>query len=138
MTLKQPTSVDECVYFTRRMSGTSKIKLWVFRELCPQCKQDLMRKPHNPKTGKPKIRAKEYVCPRCKYTIEQKVYEDTLTANIDYVCNYCGYKGELQIPFKRKKIQIFDENEQRKKTVDALRFICSKCNKSIDVTKKMK
>ena len=138
MTLKQPVSADECVYFTNRTIGNGKIKAWVFRNTCPKCNKGLMGKPKNPKTGKPRIRSNEYVCPECNYTAAQQEYEETLTANIEYVCQHCSYSGEIQISFKRKKIQIFDEESGKKFTVEGLRFQCEKCGKNIDVTKKMK
>lgn len=138
MTLKQPTSMGECIYFTRRTIGNGKVKAWVFKNECPKCKKGLMGKPKDPKTGKSKIRATTYECPECHYTIEQKEYEETLTANIEYICPHCNHEGEIQIPFKRKKVQIFDEESQKKKAADSLRFQCEKCKKNIDITKKMK
>jgi len=138
MKLKQPNSMDECVYFTRRNIGKGKVKAWVFRKLCPKCKKALMGKPKDPKTGKPKIKAKEYVCPNCGYKIEKKQYEESLICNIEYTCPYCSFSGEIQIPFKRKKVKIFDEETQKKKTIEALIFQCQKCNKRIEITKKMK
>lgn len=123
--LKKPESMDECVYFTRRTIGNEKVMVWVFRELCPKCKKGVMGKPVE--KGKVKIRAKEYVCPECNHKIGNNEYEDGLTANIEYTCS-CGFKGEIQVPFKRKRI----------KGVETLRFQCQKCNKNIDVTKKMK
>ncbi len=138
MPLKQPTSMDECVYFTRRVTGNGKAKVWVFKEKCPKCNNGTMGKPKNSKTGKPKIRAKEYVCTICNYTVDEKSYEDTLTASIEYTCPYCANEGEIQIPFKRKKVQIFNETVQKKKAADSLRFQCQKCSKNIDITKKMK
>ena len=98
----------------------------------------MMGKPKDPKTGKAKIRAKEYVCPECRYTIGMQEYEDTLTANIIYTCPKCGNNGEIQIPFKRKKIKMFNEELQKEISADALQFQCQKCSKKINVTKKMK
>lgn len=135
MALKMPESMDECVYFTRRIKP--QIVAWVFREQCPKCKKALMGKPTDA-SGKIKIRAKEYVCPACKYTMEKGEYEDTLTANIQYTCPKCNTTGELQIPFKRKKVKIFDAEEGKEVTADALAFNCKKCNEKIAVTKKMK
>jgi len=137
--MRFPESMEECIYFTKRQIGEKgKATAWVFREKCPKCKKALMGKPRDEKTGKVKIRSKEYVCPECGYTMEKGAYEDTLTANIQYTCPYCGHKGEHQMSFKRKKIQVFDEETQKKKTVDALKFKCKKCGKDILITKKMK
>jgi len=139
MVLRQPESMDECVYYTKRNIGKDgKATVWVFREKCPKCGKALMGKPKDEKTGKVKIRANEYQCPECKFMIKKEEYEDTLKANIMYTCPKCHFEGELQIPFKRKKTQIFDEEKQKKVSADALVFHCEKCNEKIAVTKKMK
>ena len=138
MAIKQPNSMDECIYFTRRSIDKGQVKAWVFKELCPKCKKSLMSKPRNPKTGKTKIRAKEYVCPVCNNIVQEEEYEGSLTANVEYTCPQCDHKGETQTPFKRKKVRIFDEELQKKITVETLRFSCQKCGKNIDITKKMK
>jgi predicted RNA-binding Zn-ribbon protein involved in translation (DUF1610 family) len=128
MTLKEPESMEECIYFTRRTIDNGKAMAWVFKEKCPKCGKALMGKPLDPKTGGAKIRAKEYVCPKCGYTVPKKEYEDTLTANIKYTCPKCGNQGETQIPFRRKSFQ----------GVQALVFECGKCKAKIPITKKMK
>jgi predicted RNA-binding Zn-ribbon protein involved in translation (DUF1610 family) len=126
--LKQPESVEECVYFTRRAVGKGSVMCWVFKEKCPKCGKAQMGKPKDPKTGSVKIRAKEYVCPACGHTVEKTEYEDTLTANIAYTCPHCQHKGETQIPFKRKTFE----------GAKALVFQCDKCKGKIPITKKMK
>lgn len=123
------------MYFTRRQKPV--VVAWAFREKCPKCKKELMGKPRD-NSGKVKIRAKEYTCPACGYTVEKQAYEDTLTANIQYKCPKCNATGEIQMPFKRKKIKIFDEEEDKEITADALVFNCPKCSEKIAVTKKMK
>jgi|SRR3989344_202044 len=139
MTLKEPESMDECVYFTHRLlDNEGYIKTWVFKELCPKCQKLLMGKPRNPKTGKPKIRSEEYECASCGYKENKEGYEDKLTANIKYKCPYCKNEDEAQVSFKRKKVQRFNEEKQKKETVDALVFDCSRCRKRIEVTRKMK
>ena len=138
MLLKEPASMDECVYFTNRIIENGKIKAWVFKEKCPKCGKGLMGKPKDEKTGKPKIRAEEYTCPDCSHTVDKLEYEDTLTANIKYTCPHCSHQGEAQQSFKRKKIQRIDEETGKKTSVDAVRFQCQKCGKNIDITKKMK
>ena len=138
MSLKEPTSIDECIYFTQRSIGEGKVKAWVCKEKCPKCGKALMGKPKDEKTGKPKIRAKEYQCPECKYIAEKDEYESTLKAQIKYTCPYCICDGEIEIPFKRKKVQRFNEDRGKKETVEAIRFQCSKCKRDIDITKKMK
>ncbi len=137
--LKQPKSMKELVYFTRRkILPDGKVKVWVFRELCPKCKKAYMGKPIDPKTKKPKMRAKEYQCPECGFKMEAQEYEDTLTANIEYTCPKCKKSGEIQVPFKRKKVTIVDEKTGKKARVDAIVFTCDYCGFQINVTKKMK
>jgi len=126
MTLKQPESMDECIYFTRRVTDKGKIVAWVFKEDCPKCGKALMGKPVE--KGKVKIRAKDYVCPECNHSVEKKEYEETLTANIEYACPHCGNLGEQQTPYKWKTYQ----------GVKAIVFNCDKCKEKISVTKKMK
>ncbi len=137
--LQQPKSMKELVYFTRRkLLPNGKVKVWVFRKECPKCEKDFMHKPLNPKTGKFKLRAKEYVCSECDYSQEAEEYEDTLTANIEYTCPKCGKSGAIQVPFQRKKVTILDEKTGKKKRVDAVSFNCEHCGHQINVTKKMK
>jgi len=138
--LKQPKSAEELVYWTNRTigkDGKGSIKAWVFREQCPKCKKAIMSKPTDSK-GKVKIRAKEYVCPACKYTVEAEEYSDSLQACIEYICPKCGKKGEVMLPFKRKKVKIFNEEAGKEKTADALQFLCEHCKEKINVTRKMK
>jgi len=128
MSLRFPESMDECVYFTRRKINEGSAVAWVFREECPSCHKALMSKPKDEKTGKPKIRASEYVCPECGHIVEKQEYEETLTANIQYTCPECKHAGEIQVPFKRKSY----------KGAKAIVFQCDKCEAKIAVTKKMK
>jgi hypothetical protein len=139
MALKEPQSMDECVYFTNRfLDNNGFVKCWVLRGICEKCNKGLMGKPKDPKTGRPKIRATEFTCPECKYTLDETTYEEKLTANIKYKCPYCSNESELQLPFKRKKVQRLNEESQKKETVEGLVFPCSKCGKNIYITKKMK
>jgi len=138
MSLRFPESANECVYLTRRTIKDGKVVAWVFKEDCSKCGKAKMGKPKDEKTGKVKIRAKEYVCPGCGNTEEKKAHEETLICNVEYVCPHCGNKGELQVPFKRKKVQLLDEESGKKKAVDAIKFQCEKCGKDILITKKMK
>ncbi len=126
MALKQPESVNECVYFTRRAVDKGHVMAWVFKEKCPKCGKAQMGKPRE--DGKVKVRAKEYVCPECNHTVPKQEYEETLTVNIAYTCPNCSHKGETQIPFKRKTFE----------GVKALVFQCDKCKQKIPITKKMK
>jgi len=127
MALKEPQSMDECIYYTQRSIGAGKARVWVFKEPCPKCKKVNMGKPVD-KNGKVKIRAKEYVCPNCSHTVEKTAYEETLTCNVQYVCSACSYSGETQTPYKRKKVD----------GVHAIQITCEKCKNKINITKKMK
>ncbi|MBI4448727.1 hypothetical protein HY641_01725 [Candidatus Woesearchaeota archaeon] len=133
-----PGSMDDLVYFTSRGIGkTGHAKAWAYRALCPKCKKAKMGKPVG-KDGSVKIRAKEYVCPACMYTIEKQEYEEGLTFEVIYICPKCGKKGEAAVPFKRKKVRIFDEEEDKEMMVESVRFPCANCKGNIDVVKKMK
>jgi uncharacterized CHY-type Zn-finger protein len=126
MLLKEPQSMDELVYFTRRDIGAGKARCWVFKEKCPKCKNAFMGKPVV--KGKVKVRAKEYVCPSCEYLVEKLAYEESLTANVHYVCPACSFSGYAQVSFKRKRID----------GILALQVACEKCKGKINITKKMK
>ena len=129
MSLEEPTNMEELVYFTNRfLDNDGQVMCWVERNECPQCHKAKMGKPLNPKTGRPKTRAKEYVCPVCNHTLEKKEYEETLTASAKYTCPKCKKQGEGQVPFKRKKV----------KGADSIIFTCEHCGEKIYVTKKMK
>ena len=137
MSLEEPKSTDDCVYFTNRADENGKVKAWVLKENCPECKKGLMGKPRDEKTGKAKIRASEYECPECKYTVEKNEYEDTLTINIKYTCK-CEHSDELSLPFQRKRVQRINEETGKKQAIETIRFECSKCGQQMDITKKMK
>lgn len=134
----EPESMDELVYFTKRVVGDGKITAWVYREDCPKCGKGKMGKPVDKKTGKPKIRAKEYVCPECQHTIEKEEYEDTLTCEAKYTCPKCQFEGEIEAPFKWKNTKIYNVETQKDKTAKAIKFNCGKCDEVINITKKMK
>lgn len=138
MSLKFPDSMDECIYFTRRKLGEKgSAVVWVFKEKCSKCKKAIMGKPKG-KDGKVKIRAKEYICEACGNIESKAEHEESLSANIQYTCPHCSNKGEVQIPFIRKKVKIFNEAKQKKVSIESLRFQCEACAKDIDITKKMK
>lgn len=134
--MKEPDSMGECVYFTNRvLDKNGFIKAWVLRKNCPKCQKGLMGKPKE--KGKVKTRSTEYVCPECGYTVPEDEYESTLMICIKYKCD-CGNSGELELPFQRKKMKRFDEETQKSKTVEAIKFNCQKCNKEHLITKKLK
>lgn len=127
MALKQPESMEELVYFTRRAIGDGKAMVWVFSMDCPKC-DGQMRKPYDEKTGKYKIRAPDYECIKCKYEMPKAEVEADLTAFASYTCPECKHVGETEFPFKRKSFQ----------GVKALVFECEACGAKIPITKKMK
>ncbi len=125
----EPESMEQLVYFTQRSLGTKgNAKAWVYKGDCPKCGKGKMGKPVDEKTGKAKIRSKEYVCPACNYTVEKKVYEDTLECEIKYVCPECGNQGEVAVPYKRKSFN----------GMKAVVFQCGKCKAKLGITKKLK
>lgn len=127
MPLKQPESMDESIYFTRRtLENNGKIMAWARKMDCPKCKKAKMGKPVD--KGKVKIRAKEYVCPACGYEESKDEHEPKLTVEIIYTCPHCGNSGEATTPYKRKSFE----------GVPAYIFECGKCKKKIGITKKMK
>ena len=127
MALRQPESMDELVYFSRRKTDNSRIVAWVFREKCPSCGKGLMQKPKG-SNGKVKVRASEYVCPECNHEIPAKEYEESLTMNIEYKCAECGKDGETTTVYKRKNFQ----------GVPSYVFECVHCGVKIPITKKLK
>ena len=135
--LKEPTSVNECIYFTNRIIRNGLAKAWVYKKNCPKCNKSLMEKPRD-KKGKIMMRAKEYVCSSCGNTVEKEEYERSLHLEVKYTCPNCKNQGEATIPFIRKKVKVFDQEQGKKVTIDTLRFQCSKCSKDIDITKRLK
>lgn len=136
--MNKPASMDECVYYTSRVNDKGDTTAWVFREKCPKCGKALMGKPKDPKTGKVKTRATEYVCPECGHTMQKQEYEDTLTINIEYACPHCGNKSDTQVPFTWKKTRIENPETGKKKTIDVIKFSCDKCKKELHLARKMK
>ena len=134
--MREPESMDECIYYTRRTIGDGSVVAWVFKQDCPSCGKAKMGKPVE--KGKVKIRAKEYVCPECGHTVGKDEYEPSLSADIKYTCPKCKHSGSVSIPFKRKKVALFDPETDKKKMVDALQIQCEKCSENINITKKMK
>ena len=132
--MRQPKSMSELVYFTRRKDEFGLVKLWVFRENCPSCNNAQMGKPVDPKTKKVKSRAKEYVCPECNHIIEKEEYEDSLDANIEYTCPE-GHSHDKIMPFKRQKISIKDPKTGKNKRKLGITFNCQTCDFEIKVPK---
>ncbi len=128
MALREPESMDECVYFTRRVleDGKGKVMAWVLRNDCPKCGKEKMGKPRGDDGGV-KIRAKEYVCQSCNYTVSKEEYEPTLDCDVKYTCPHCGKSGEASVPFRRVSFQ----------GVKAVVFSCASCGQKIGITKKM-
>ncbi len=127
MALKEPESMEELVYFTRRTIGEKgKVKAWAYKIKCPKCHKALMGKPVE--NGKVKIRATIYECPNCGYTESKAEHEKKLQLEIKYTCPFCEHKGETTIPYKRKTWQ----------GVKAFVFQCESCGEKIGITKKMK
>jgi len=127
MALRQPESMNDVVYFTRRvLEPKGRIIAWAFKIDCPKCKKALMGKPVE--KGKVKIRATEYVCPACGYSEEKAEHEKKLKVSVEYTCPACSNESEAEIPYVRKTWQ----------GVKAFIFECGKCGEKIGITKKMK
>ncbi len=126
MTLTEPESMDQLLYFTNRTVDKGKIRAWVYKKTCPECGKAKMGKPVE--KGKVKIRAKEYVCPECGYSEEKAGHEETLEMEIIYTCPHCENQGEATIQYKRKTY----------KGIPSYVFECDACHKKIGITKKMK
>ena len=125
----EPESMDDLIYFTNRtLEDNGRIRAWVYKQDCPKCGKARMGKPKDEKTGKPKIRAKEYACEACGHNVEKTEYEETLTAEAKYTCPECNKEGEATTLFKRKKVD----------KIDTLQFTCEHCGAKLNVTKKMK
>jgi predicted RNA-binding Zn-ribbon protein involved in translation (DUF1610 family) len=129
MALQMPNSMDECIYFTRRVfDNNGKAIAWVCRKTCPKCGKAKMGKPLDPKTKRPKVRADTYECPACGFSEPKQQHEESLMVEILFTCPYCGMKGEATTPCKRIKFE----------GVPAYVFECCGCHKKIGLTKKMK
>ncbi len=126
MSVKEPESMDEIIYFTRRAVGNGKSMAWVYKKECPQCHKAKMGKPVV--GGKVKIRAKEYVCPECGFTEEKKEHEESLTLEAKYTCPHCGKEGEGTTEYKRKTFE----------GVPSYVVVCEHCGGKIGISKKMK
>lgn len=127
MECKEPESMDELIYFTRRtLEPKGRVMAWTRKKECPSCKKALMGKPVE--KGKVKIRAATYVCPACGYTEEKKEHEESLTLCADYECPACGKDGVSSAPHKRKTYQ----------GVPSFVVACEHCGHAIALTKKMK
>ena len=128
MALREPESMDECIYFTRRIfdNGKGKAMAWVFRKDCPKCGKEQMHKPQGD-DGHVKVGAKEYQGHACSHTVPKDEYEPTLTCDVKYTCSGCGKSGEASVPFKRVSFQ----------GVKAVGFRWASCGQKIGITKKL-
>jgi predicted RNA-binding Zn-ribbon protein involved in translation (DUF1610 family) len=128
MALEIPEDMGDLFYFSRRAMGDGKAMAWVYRPKCPECGKAKMGKPVNEKTGRAKIRAKEYVCPECNHTVPKEEFEETCQMEVVYTCPHCGKNGEAHTHYKLKSFE----------GVKAYVFECEGCGKKIGITKKMK
>lgn len=127
MALTEPQSMNECLYLTNRDIGSGKAMAWVLKPLCQKCKKGRLGKPIK-KNGKVDKKADYYECPECKHQMPLEEAENILKVEVKYTCPFCANKGEATTEYKRKSWQ----------GVQAYVFTCSKCSKTIGITKKMK
>lgn len=127
MSLKKPTNMEECLYFTNRTIGSGRAIAWVFKKECPKCKKGIMGKPQK-KGGKVDKKADHQVCYECGYKESNEQVESGLILNVEYKCPHCSFEGETTSEYKRKTFE----------GVPSYVFECQKCHKKIGVTKKMK
>lgn len=116
--MREPESVEECLYFTRRAFGDGKIMAWAFRKSCPKCGA-LMKKPTK--------RATTYECV-CGHAEPKAEHEKDVVVNVRYTCPFCQHEGETTTDYKRRTWQ----------GVKAYVFICEGCGKKVGITKKLK
>jgi len=122
----EPKSMDDLIYFTRRIIGTGKAKAWVYKKECPECHKEKMGKPVE--KGHVKIRAKEYVCPGCGFVEEKAEHEGKLVLEVQYTCPHCEKEGVGTTEYKLKTFE----------GVKSYVVICEHCGGKIAITKKMK
>ena len=127
MTLEEPKSMDECLYFTNRTMDSGKAMAWVLRPLCERCNEGRFGKPIK-KNGKPDKKAEYFECPKCKAQMTNEEAEEKLKVSIKYTCPHCGKDGEGQTEYKLKTYQ----------GVKSYVVPCDKCGEKIAITKKMK
>ncbi|MGM5480584.1 MAG: hypothetical protein ACQESC_03935 [Nanobdellota archaeon] len=129
MSITIPESMDDLLYFTRRkLENDGRIMAWVYRPVCEKCKKGKMGKPVDQKTGRPKVRSKEYVCTECGYEVPKDDLEPSLFLEVKYTCPHCNHEDETTTPYKRKTY----------KGVPSYVFLCGGCGEKIAITKKMK
>jgi len=128
MEIKKPDSMEECIYFTNRSLGEEGFATaWVYRKICPKCKDGKLGKPIK-KNGKPDKKSPNYECVSCKYQETNEETEADLRVEIEYKCPDCGNESLTTSEYKRITFE----------GVPAYVFDCEKCNKKLGITKKMK
>ncbi len=109
MELKEPESMSELLYMTIREHDGFKARAWVFKELCPKCKKGLIAKPKDPKTGRPKIRAKEYECSECGDILPKEEYEETISVILNILV--LNVRMKVRYKFHLKENLIWEQKQ---------------------------
>lgn len=124
-----PKSVEEVYYFTfRKFPEGGQIKAWAYKVPCTKCGEGVLAKPKDEKTGKVKIRSKEFVCNKCGFEADKDETEATAKLEAIYTCPHCKKDGESSAPYKRKSYL----------GVQSYIVECQHCGEKIALTKKLK
>ena len=129
MAVTPPKSMNEVYYHTiRAYPDGGRVRAWAYRVKCPKCEEGTVGKPFDEKSGKYKIRSKDFVCNKCDYQTTKEEAEEMAELQAVYTCPHCGKEGEYSGPYKRKSFQ----------GVQSYIVVCEHCNEKIPLTKKMK
>lgn len=121
--------MNEVYYHTIRATADGgKIRAWAYKKVCPECNEGVLSKPVDEKTGKYKVRSKEYVCTKCGFECSKDEAEEGVELQAIYTCRACKKEGEYAGPYKRKSFQ----------GVPSYIVVCGHCGEKMPLTKKMK
>ena len=126
MALKDPKSMEDCFYFTRRKLEKGSIVAWVLKPIGPH--GGLLQRPLNPKSGKVMKKSEVYVERGTDYEVPCKEIDPTLKVQIRYECPECAKAGETTAPYVWKTY----------KGAKSIIFYCNDCEAKLGISKKLK